>query len=102
MDSARDFDVVVAVDAEDFLDHIGGTSHVDLAGMHIDHNVFVILFNDLAFKALQYVDGLGRVDDLAGQFVQVVEFQVHTGRGEVAVLHVLDFRRNRSTGQLLY
>ena len=91
MDAARDLDVVVAIDAQDLFHHVGGTGHVDLAGVNVHNNVLVVLFNDLAFKALQYVDGLGLVDDLASHFVQVVEFQIDAGRGEVAVLHVLDF-----------
>ena len=91
MDAARDLDVVVAIDAQDFFHHVGGTGHVDLAGVNVHNNVLVVLFNDLAFKAFQYVDGLDRVDDLASHFVQVVEFQIDAGRGEVAVLYVLDF-----------
>ena len=102
MDTARNLNVVVTVNAQDFLHHIGGTGYIDFAGVYIHHNVLVVLLNNLTFKAFQYIDGLCRVDDLASHFVQIVKFQIHAGRGEVAVFHVLDFGGNRSAGQLLY
>ena len=102
MDAARDLDVVVAIDAEDLLDDIDGTGHIDLAGGHIDDHVGVVLLHHLAVEALQDVDGLGLVDDLACHLVEVVELQIDAGRGEVAVFHVLNLGGDGASCQFFH
>ena len=94
-------DVVVAIDAQDVLDHVTGATHVNAVGGHDEVDFLVVLSGNFHFQALDDVANLIVRDVLADEALHIVVVQLDGEAGEVVGFHINDVATDFAACQLL-